>query len=339
VAVTGPTGEIGRPTIAALEREPSIRRIIGMARRPFDPADSGWLKTEYRQGDVLDPTAVAALVGDADVVIHLAFAIMGSRAVTHRVNLDGTRNVIEATVRAHRPSRFVFTSSIAAYGFHSDNPSPLTETAPARGSDEHYYSRQKAQCEALIAAGTAGSDLEVYVLRPCIVAGPSATALADLMPWRQIGDRLPRWISRAVAAVPGLRPVLPDPGVRLQLVHHDDVASAIAAAAIGKGPPGVYNIAGDGEVSLAQVAHAMGGRSFPVPHTAVVAAAEAVARLPRVPAWVEWIHTMRVPVIMDTAKARRELGWRPAYTSEETLESLAQGLRQQAWRRAQGPTT
>ena len=54
VAVTGPTGEIGKPFLAALERVPEVERVIGMARRPFDIAAHGWEKVEYRRGDVLD---------------------------------------------------------------------------------------------------------------------------------------------------------------------------------------------------------------------------------------------------------------------------------------------
>src|SRR5512139_3164443 len=191
VAVTGPTGEIGLPAVDALEREPEVERIIGMARRPFDPASYGWVKTEYRQGDVLDRRAVDDLVADADVVVHLAYLIMGSRSESRLVNLDGTRNVFEATVAADRPKRLVYTSSVAAYGYHPDNPQPLTEGVPTRGSNEHYYSQQKAECEELLRECTAGSDLEVYVLRPCIVAGPQATALADTMPWRQVAEKLP----------------------------------------------------------------------------------------------------------------------------------------------------
>lgn len=64
VAVTGPTGEMGISTIEALEAHPDVTQIVGMARRPFDPADRGWTKTVYRQGDVLDRDAVAALVAD-----------------------------------------------------------------------------------------------------------------------------------------------------------------------------------------------------------------------------------------------------------------------------------
>ena len=104
IAITGPTGEIGISTIEALESHPEVERIIGMARRPFDPAERGWSKTEYRQGDILDRGAVDALVADVDVVVHLAFIIMGTREESARVNLAGTRNVFEATVAAVAPA-------------------------------------------------------------------------------------------------------------------------------------------------------------------------------------------------------------------------------------------
>src|SRR5208282_1678463 len=77
VAVTGPTGEIGQAVVAALERSREVGRVLGMARRPFDPSQRGWKKVSYRRGDVLDRGAVAGLVKDADVVVHLAFMIMG----------------------------------------------------------------------------------------------------------------------------------------------------------------------------------------------------------------------------------------------------------------------
>src|SRR4029077_19176838 len=115
VAVTGPTGEIGISTVDALERDPAVDRIIGMARRPFEPDSHGWTKTTYHQGDILDREAVDALVADADVVIHLAFIVLGSRAEGERVNLAGTRTVFEAAVAAERVKRLVYTSSVAAY--------------------------------------------------------------------------------------------------------------------------------------------------------------------------------------------------------------------------------
>lgn len=323
VAVTGPTGEIGASAVDALERNPKVGRILGMARRPFDPAGRGWRKVEYRQGDILDAEAVRSFVEDADVVVHLAYLIMGSRQESRHINLAGTRNVFEATVAAARPSRLVYTSSVAAYGYHADNPVPLTEDVPARGSAEHYYSEQKAECEALLAETTAGSELQVYVLRPCIVAGPQATALADNLPWRKVSERLPQAVVKLLSAAPGLRPIIPDPGIPLQLVHHDDVAAAIAATALGTGRPGAYNLAGDGEITLTDVAHAVGALAVPVPQALAKASSEVLARLPLVPAMAEWLHIMRASVVMDTSAAKRELQWSPEHTSAQALAAMA----------------
>jgi len=322
VAVTGPTGEIGTSVVRALEQERRVDRVLGMARRPFDPASRGWRKTEYRQGDVLDPAAVAAFVAEADVVVHLAYVIVGSREESQRINLAGTRNVFEATVSADRPRRLVYTSSLAAYGYHVDNPVPLTEDVPARGSPEHYYSAQKAACEALLAEITRDSSLEVFILRPCIVAGPKAPALADAMPW----NRLPGPLRAVTKMVPMLKPVVPDPGFPLQLVHHDDVATAIALAATAPTPPGSYNIAGDGLVTVADVAKALGGRPIRVPAAAASAASAAISRVPFAPSMLEWLHVARTSVVMDTAKAKKELGWRPVHSAAETLAELASAV-------------
>ena len=322
VAVTGPTGDIGISAVAALDRHPDIERVIGMARRPFDPSDQGWTKTEYRQGDILDRDAVDALVADADIVVHLAFIIMGSREESARVNLAGTRNVFEATVAAQRPRRLVYTSSVAAYGYHSDNPVPITEEVPTRGSPEHYYSEQKAACEATLTEVTSGTTLEVFVLRPCIVAGPKAPALAEAMPWNQ----LPGAVRKLTQALPVLKPPFPDPGTPLQLVHHDDVAAAIALAATTSAAPGAYNLAGDGVLSMSDVGAALGARPVPVPRLVMSAASEVVARLPFVPSALEWLHVGRTSIVMDTTKAKSQLGWTPKYTAAETLSGLAESL-------------
>src|ERR1700755_2003328 len=161
VAVTGPTGELGRAFLRALQRDGSVTRVLGMARRPFDRGDL--TKLEYRQGDVLDPEAVAAPARDADVLVHLAFIILGGRDETRAVNLTGSRNVFRAA--AKHVERLVYTSAVAAYGFHSDNPQPLTEDVQPRGSERFYYSAQKAELEAVLHQEFDGE--EAYILRPC----------------------------------------------------------------------------------------------------------------------------------------------------------------------------
>ncbi len=255
VAVTGPTGDIGISAVTALEREPAVENIVGMARRPFDVSSRGWVKTTYHQGDIGDREAVDAFVAQADVVIHLAFIIMGSREESARINLQGTRNVFEATVAAERPRRLVYTSSVAAYGYHSDNPVPLTEDVPARGSAEHYYSAQKAACEAALAEITEDSSLEVFILRPCIVAGPEAPALADAMPWNQTarpGAR--RGQGRADIEAGRAGSGCPSSSSSTTTTSRQ----AIALAATTPAPPGAYNLAGDGVVTVSEVAEGAG---------------------------------------------------------------------------------
>ncbi|BDB43563.1 MULTISPECIES: NAD-dependent epimerase/dehydratase family protein [Mycobacterium] len=324
VAVTGPTGEIGISAVTALEREPAVERILGMARRPFDPLRQGWAKTVYRRGDILDRGTVEGLVAHADVVIHLAFTHADSPEDSERANLQGTRNVFEAAVAAaassERARRLVYVSSADAYGYRAGNPALLTEDVPARGSGGHHYSTQKSLSEAVLAEVTAGSGLQVFVLRPCIVAGPAAPALAAAMPWNQLPAPL-RAVSRLV---PALKPVVCDSGLPLQLVHHDDVASAIALAAVSPAPPGAYNIAGNGVVTVSDVAVALGGRPVRMP-AAAATAASAIAHLPYVPSLLHWLHVTRTSVVVDTTRAKRHLGWRPTYTSAETLAALAAG--------------
>ena len=327
VAVTGPTGEIGKPFMRALDRHKEIGRIIGMARRPFDPAAHGWKKVEYRQGDVLDRASVDDLVAGADVVVHLAFIIMGGLEESRSINLQGSRNVFEATVAA-KVKRLVYASSVAAYGFHSDNPDVLTEDIPPRGTDEHYYSAQKAEVEGVLAKVLDGATTKAYVFRPCVVAGPEALMMIESIPYVSLSERMPAAARRLLELMPVLKPVLPDPGIPFQLVHHDDVAAALRAAVLGRGKPGIYNLAAPDELTMSDLAKEMGWYSLSRPEAAVGATAEIVSRLPFLPAEASWINAMRTPVLMDCTKARSELGWRPRHDGHDTLRQMVAAARE-----------
>jgi len=326
VAVTGPTGEIGKPFVAALERAPQVERVIGMARRPFDPAARGWRKVEYRRGNILDRASVEALVEDADVVAHLAFAIVAGGEESREVNLTGSRNVFELAAAAGA-KRLVYTSSVAAYGFHAGAPALLTEEVPLRGTERHPYSAHKAEVEAVLAEALTGSDTDAYVFRPCIVAGPQAPLLLELVPLLAVGRRLPGPLRWALDRAPAVRPVLPDPGVPFQLVHHDDVAAALCAAVIGTGEPGPYNLAGPGKLTISDLAAELGWHSVPAPRLAVGATAELVARLPLLPDEAAWIEAARRPLLMDVGRARESLGWEPRHGARETLRQTVAAAR------------
>lgn len=326
VAVTGPTGEIGKPFIRALERSKEVTKIVGMARRPFDPAAHGWKKTEYRQGDITVKADVESLVQGADVVVHLAFIVLGASEGTRDINLEGSRNVFEAT-RDAKVKRLVYTSSVAAYGFHEDNPEVLTEDIAPRGTESFPYSAQKAELEATLDEVLDGSTTDAYVFRPCIVAGPDAMMLVEAMPYVRLSEKLPGAVRALFDMVPILKPVLPDPGIPFQLVHHDDVASALRAAVLGRGKPGVFNLAAEDTISFSDLAKALGWYSVPIPELAVDATAEIVARLPFAPATARWVEAGRTAVLLDCAKAKRELRWRPKHSSADTLQETVRAAR------------
>jgi len=327
VAVTGPTGDLGIAIVNALERSRSVGRIVGMARRPFDPEERRWRKTEYRQGDVTDAASVRDLVKGADVVVHLAFAILSASDATRDLNVAGSRRVFEESASAG-VERICYASSVAAYGFHDDNPDWLTEDIPPRGSPEHPYSQQKAEVEQVLGEVLLRRRRTVaYAFRPCIVAGPEARTMLEEIPYFRLSEAMPDAVARLLASLPVLKPVIPDPGTRFQLVHEDDVASAFVAGVRGLGEPGPYNLAAGGTLTMADLAAALGWYSVPVPKPLVDATAEVAMRLPLMPDSVAWIHSVRKPVLMKTARARSQLRWKPKHTARATLRAMAEAHR------------
>lgn len=326
VAVTGPTGDIGIAALRALDASAEVESVVGMARRPFDPAEHGLRKVAYQQGDVLDRESVDALVEGADVVVHLAFIIFGDPREAQRINTEGSRNVFEATVAA-QAKRLVYTSSVAAYGFHEGDPQPLTEDVPARGSEGFYYSAHKAELERVLEDTLEGSEVDAYVFRPCIVAGAGATTLIETMVNSlPVFGQLPL-ARRLLDQVPFLGPVIPDPGVDFQLVHTDDVASALLAGVEGRGKPGSYNLAGQGAINVGRLARELGWWSLPIPGVAISSLDDLLSKVPGLPAEVAWLTAFRVAVLMDCRKARDELGWEPLWDAESTLRETVIGAR------------
>lgn len=316
IAITGPTGILGQGLVARLQADDRVDRVIGVVRR--DVADRG--KLQHRRADVRDRDTLTTAFGGADAVVHLAFAKFGhaSRAELHAVNVDGTLNAFDAAAAAG-VRRFVFASSAAAYGFDTDRPSLVTEGTPARGSSRWFYSREKAELETRLRDAAARHDgVELTILRPTIVVGPhTAASVGDLVPpaLRPLGRALRRTLAGMPRPTPALAPPVP-----LQFVHEDDVSQAFALALID-GPGGTFNLAGDGVVDGRRLLHELGLVALPVPSAATRTLARAITRLPRRPAALEAAQAFTRPVILDCARAKRDLEWRPAYTSLSALRA------------------
>ena len=321
VAVTGPTGTFGSGVVPLLEAELRIDRIVGIARRPFDPSEHGWSKMEYRRGDVRDPDALSEAFEGADVVVHLAFMITGnaSAETIREINVEGTLNAFRAA-RDAGAKRFVYASSVAAYGFHPDNPVGMKEDWPTRPADRLFYAQEKAELEQLL-QGEAELSPEpaLYLLRPPIVLGPHAVGAKGGVPapLARAGRGLLDLVKRLPVPVPMLTADMP-----MQFIHEEDVGRAILQCVLGEGPPGAYNIAGDGVLTGADVVRELGLSPIAIPARIVQTAARAAASMPKpsfTPPAADWVEALSHPAIMDTTKAKEELGWRPKYTALEAL--------------------
>ncbi|HTT53803.1 MAG TPA: NAD-dependent epimerase/dehydratase family protein [Streptosporangiaceae bacterium] len=326
VAVTGPNGTFGFGLLPWLQADGRVARVVGLARRPFDPAAHGWAKMTYHRGDVRDLGALRDAFRGADVVVHLAFLVSGAApAETIRaVNVDGTLNAFRAAAAAGA-RRFVYASSVAAYGFHPDNPAGMAEDWPVRADDRLFYARQKAELEQLLQAEAARPGLPgLYLLRPCIVLGPHAIGGKGVLPglvtrWLPGagGGVLAGWAGSLPVRVPVLVPALP-----MQFVHEDDLGQALRQCVVAAGPPGAYNIAADGVLTAADVARELGLLPVPLPAGPAQAAARALAplaALPFLPPAAQWLTAASHPAIVDTSRAKRDLGWVPRYTGLEAL--------------------
>jgi nucleoside-diphosphate-sugar epimerase len=327
VAVTGPTGTFGFGLMPLLQAEPRVSRIVGTARRPFDPAEHGWDKMEYRRGDVRDQDALREAFAGADVVIHLAFMITGTvDAETIRaINVEGTLKALRAA-REAGVQRFVYASSVAAYGFHPDNPVGMTEDWPTRPAERLFYAREKAELEhALQQEAASAPEPELYLLRPPIVLGPHAAGAKGTLPapLAGVGRRALDLIGRLPVPLPVLAPGMP-----LQFIHEEDVGQALLLCVLAAGPPGAYNIAGDGILTGADVARELGLAPIEIPARVVKAAARATAALPKPPGTppaADWVEAISHPAIMDITKAKEQLGFSPRYSGLDALRATLSG--------------
>jgi UDP-glucose 4-epimerase len=320
VVVLGATGNVGTSVVTALAADPRVGSILGVARRmPQWSAP----RTEWAQADIEHDDLVGLFRG-ADVVIHLAWLIQPTHSplITWRTNVGGSLRVFQAAAKAGVPA-LVYASSVGAY---SPGPQPghkdaaVSEDWPTNGWPTASYTREKAYVErSLDAFECDHPDIRVVRLRPgFIFKRESASGQRRLF----IGPLLPNQLVR-----PGLVPILPDlPGLRFQVVHTTDIADAYRLAALSE-VRGAFNIASETVVDAALLADIFGARVVSLPRWPVRAAVWLAWQLHLVPASPYLFDAfMRLP-IMDTSRARTELGWSPQYSSRETMEEFLGGLR------------
>lgn len=316
VVVTGASGNVGTSVLEALGAEPQVKEIVGIARRvpEVEMPKVAWVGADV-VSDELEP-----IFDGADAVIHLAWAIQPSRdeSVTERINVEGSRRVFEATAAAKVPA-LIHASSVGAY-----SPGPkqrqVDESWAVDGIKTSFYSRHKAACEDLLddLEGRA-PELRIVRMRPGLIfKSEAASEIRRLF----AGPFVPGFLVRKQ-----LIPLIPRvPRLRFQAVHSRDVGDAYRLAVVRE-VSGPFNIAAEPEIGIDELCEFFGARSFPLPAGALRGAAQLTWKLrlqPSPPGWVDL--ALGVPM-MDTTRAREELGWEPTVTSLDALEDVLQGMR------------
>jgi nucleoside-diphosphate-sugar epimerase len=327
VGVTGITGTVGRGLLPFLEEDARVDRVIGIGSRARDSFAEESPKLDYRQVDVRERLKLRDALSGADVVVHLAFSLYGVRQGDEELddlNIQGSLNVLDAAA-ANGARRFIYTSSGAVYGFDGGRPARVDEKAPVAPAPRHFYSRQKARVEeALLADLDRHPELDWIFFRPCAVVGPHAAGAA--------GHGVPSSVARLASAAltvgtaAGLRPAIPGPPVPLQFVHEDDVGQAIHRAIHSRRSRRIYNLGGDGMVPPSDVPRLVGLRTLPVPRLLTRTAVDTATRLPYIAPAAGWSALLTRPLELDSSRAKRELRWRPRFSSAEALASTRQAL-------------
>jgi len=315
VVVTGATGNVGTSVVAALERDPQVTEIVGLARR-LPGANRG--KVHWVAADVTE-TPLEPIFDGADAVVHLAWAIQPSHDpdAMERVNVLGSRRVFDAARQAG-VGALIHASSVGVY-----SPGPkdeaVDESWATDGIPTSAYSRHKAQVERLLDEIAGASPMRVVRLRPGLIFKREAAAEIRRF---FIGPLLPNFLVR-----PRLIPFVPDvPRLRFQAVHSDDIGEAYRLAVVRE-VEGAFNIAAEPDIGPAELAGLLRARRLKLPAGLLRGAAALTRRAHLQPADAGWIDLALGVPLMDVSRARKELGWEPRVGSLEALGELLAGIR------------
>lgn len=319
VVITGATGNVGTSLVERLGADDTVTEIVGVSRRATDwqPAKTRWVRA-----DVLDDDLTPVFQG-ADAVAHLAWIFQPTHdpVATWRNNVIGSLRVFEAVAAAGVPA-LVYASSVGAY-----SPGPTddrvdeswgTHALPVAG-----YGREKSYVERILDTFERDHpDTRVVRLRPgFIFKRSSAEAQRRLF----AGPFLPNALVRR-----SLIPVVPDlPGMRFQALHSHDAGEAYRLA-ITRDVRGPFNIAAEPVVDAASLGEALGARPVPLPKWAARMTLDALWRLHLVPASPYLLDLALSLPLMDTRRARDELGWEPTVGALDALDEVIDGMREGA---------
>ncbi|MDH3306224.1 MAG: SDR family oxidoreductase [Acidimicrobiia bacterium] len=309
ILVTGGAGFIGQQVVARLAAEPTVGLLVSADVRAHDaPGGAEAIVLDVRDhalADLLTSRSVNRVIHLASIVTPLPHH---TREFLHSVDVEGTLNVIEASLAAG-VEHITVTSSGAAYGYHADNPAWIDETDPLRGNPEFAYSDHKRIVEEILAGyRSSHPGLRQLVFRPGTILGAS--------------------VDNQITAMFGWPVILGIAGSETPFVFiwDTDVVEIITTGCLS-GREGIYNLAGDGAVPLRQIASELDKRFLPVPAAVVKAGLAVLGAMKVTPYGPEQVDFLRYRPVLSNRRLIDEFGYTPARTSLEAFRH---------WRDARG---
>jgi UDP-glucose 4-epimerase len=303
--ITGGSGYIGGRLIDELSGREETEVIVDVDVRP---PPRQWPNTEFVKGDVRDGRAIKGLLEshEIDVLVHLAFILNPIRdeARMYDVDVNGTQAVLQAASEAG-VNQVLVTSSATAYGAFPENPKPIAEDWPVRGAPDFSYAKHKADSDRICQLwALQNPDAVMTIVRPSIVFGPSVD----------------NYIVRAIENNPFI-PILDGVDEEFQLVHEDDVVTALFALLDGK-HEGAFNLAGDGLLTWRRAAEMIKKKTREVSLKNMKRFSGLLWRLhvPRTEAPPGNLDFIRYPWVVSTEKLKSTAGWQPRYDTLETYK-------------------
>ena len=317
VAIVGATGNIGTSVLRSLEGEERVESVLGLARRLPGLRVP---KVEWASADVVTDDLVPHLRG-ADAVVCLAWIIQPSRDLTKQwmTNVEGTMRAAWATQEAGVPA-FIYSSSVGAYSPGPKDPR-VDESWPTDGISTSYYARHKAEVERrLDRFEREAPEVRVVRIRPGLVFKKEA---AEGIRRLFAGPFFP-----SLLAHPSLINFVPDiENLRSQVIHSYDVGEAFRLAILNGDARGAFNVAAEPVLDAKEIGRILNARPVPVSGQLARAGAGLSWALRLQPVPPGWLDLSRNVPIMETTRARTELGWTPQRSADEALLDLLEGLR------------
>ena len=306
ILITGGGGYLGSQVVARLAALPDGERPSMIVSHDLREPAVRLPQVDYLACDIRSPQLAEAIaLQHIDVVVHLAAIMPSGKAQTrdfeYDVDVNGTRRLLDACVQ-HGVKRIVVSSSGAAYGYHVDNAPWLTEDMPVRGNEVFAYSHHKRLVEEMLAAYRSNHPaLEQVVLRIGTILGPTVH--------NQITDMFEK--PRLLAIQGSDSPFV--------FIWDQDVVCIILRA-VEDGPPGIYNVAGDGALTIHEIAQRLGKKTLRLPSWLLRSALSILKPLGLTQYGPEQLDFLRYrPVLLNT-RLKTVFGYTPTYTSAQVFD-------------------